>query len=206
MMRTTSLRRWMSTALLTVVVVVPAGAQAQNRGDRAPNREQMEQRFRRQTARMISERLGLDASASQALSEVIRGFEGRRRELGRAELAVRRRVEALMLEGGDDEREAEALITRMIELRSEEASLFADEQRALLEVLSPGQVLQLQSLREDLGRRIRALRGPEGPAARRRGGNRPGARLPGMAWSRPSNPASVFSARAEPDKTVAWER
>ena len=160
----------LAAALITALVVIPTGVQAQNRNDRSQDRQQMEQRFRRQTARMIQQRLGLDDVTSQALSEVIRGFDGRRRELGRAEMAVRRRVEALLLEGEEDGAEAEELLERTIELRAEEARLFADEQEALLDVLRPVQVLQLQSLREDLGRRIRALRGRDGPAARRRGG------------------------------------
>jgi Spy/CpxP family protein refolding chaperone len=171
MMKIASSGARLAAALITALILVPPGVQAQNRGDRAQDRQQMEQRFRRQMARMIEERLGLDDGQSQTLSEVIRGFEGRRRELGRAEMAVRRRVEALMLEGGNDEAEAEVLLSRLIELRAEEARLFADEQAALLEVLSPVQVLQLQSLREEMGRRIRALRGRDGPAARRRGGN-----------------------------------
>lgn len=178
-MKITSAGLRLVAALVTALVLVPPGVQAQSRSDRPQDRQQMEQRFRRQMARMIEERLGLNDAESQALSEVIRGFEGRRRELGRAEMAVRRRVEALMLEGGDDEAEAEGLLSRMIELRAEEARLFAEEQAALLEVLSPVQVLQLQSLREELGRRIRALRGRDGPAARRRGGNDP------LGWAVP---------------------
>ena len=38
-----------------------------------------------------------------------------------------------MLEGGVDEAEAQQLLTRMTELRVEEARLFAEEQAALLE-------------------------------------------------------------------------
>ncbi|MGB1780281.1 MAG: hypothetical protein ACPHQP_12050 [Longimicrobiales bacterium] len=178
-MKITSAGLRLVAALVTALVLVPPGVQAQSRSDRPQDRQQMEQRFRRQMARMIEERLGLNDAESQALSEVIRGFEGRRLELRRVEMAVRRRVEALMLEGGDDEAEADGLLSRMIELRAEEARLFAEEQAALLEVLSPVQILQLQSLREELGRRIRALRGRDGPAARRRGGNDP------LGWAVP---------------------
>ena len=157
------------SALVATLIVAPMSVEAQDRGDRRPNREEMEQRVRRQMARTIQARLGLEMDQSVELSAVIRGFEGQRRELVRAEMAVRRRVEALMLEGGVDEAEAQQLLTRMTELRVEEARLFSEEQEALLEVLTPVQVLELQSLREQLGRRIRALRGRDGPAARRRG-------------------------------------
>lgn len=169
---TTSARRGFRVSVLLVmsVLLVPVGAEAQNRGDRRQDRREMEQRFRRQMARMIQERLGLDDAQSATLSEVVRGFESRRRELGRAELAVRRRVEALIEAGGEDDVEARALLDRAVELRAEEAQLFAEEQEALLEVLTPVQVLQLQSLREELGRRIRSLRGGDGARRRGRGG------------------------------------
>ncbi len=183
-MKTVPLGFRVTLALMTALVVLPAHGEAQNRGGRPQNRQEMEQRVRRQMARMIQERLELDDAQAEALSAVVRGFDGRRRELGRAETAVRRRVEALMLEGGEDDAEAQRLLARMIELRAEEAQLFALEQEALLEVLSPIQVLQLQSLREDLGQRIRSLRGGNGPPARRRGGNGDS-----MAW--PGYPTSL---------------
>ena len=55
-----------------------------------------------------------------------------------------------MLEGGSDDGEATELLTRMTDLRAQEAELFAAEQAALLEVLSPIQVLQMQSFREQI--------------------------------------------------------
>jgi hypothetical protein len=54
----------------------------------------------------------------------------------------------------------------MADLRKEEAATFEAEQAGLLEILSPVQVLRLQALRAEVGRRIRALRGG-------RGGDRP---------------------------------
>lgn len=172
MMKTAPAGFHITLALMTALVVLPAYAEAQNRGGRPQNRQEMEQRVRRQMGRMIEERLSLDDAQAEALSNVVRGLEGRRHELRRAEMAVRRRVEAFMLESGVEDAEAQQLLTRMIELRAEEAQLYAEEQEALLEVLSPVQVLQLQSLREDLGQRIRSLMDGNGPSSRRRGGAR----------------------------------
>ena len=183
MIKTAPLGFHVTLALVTALVLLPAHAEAQNRGVRPQNRQEMEQRVRRQMSRMIQERLELDDAQTEALSEVVRGFDGRRQELERAEMAVRRRVEALMLEGGEGDAGAERLLARMIELRAEEAQLFALEQEALLEVLSPIQVLQLQSLRAELGRRIRSLRGGNGPPSRRRGGNGDSMGWPGSAGS-----------------------
>jgi Spy/CpxP family protein refolding chaperone len=118
----------------------------------------------------MRERLGLDEAEAQRLSEVVQSFETRRRELFGQEQATRRRVEALLLENSTDQDAARELITRMGELRAEEAQLFRDEQAALLDVLTPVQVLRLQELRQDLGRRIRELGGGRGG----RGGFAPG--------------------------------
>ena len=107
---------------------------------------------------------------------------------------MRRRVEALMLEGGQDQSEAAELLERMSVLRIQEAELFQAEQEALLEILTPVQVLQYVSLREQLGQRIRRLRGQAGRGDGRGGGRgggdvRPGGRdVPfggGYAFRRP---------------------
>ena len=162
----------------TLVLTAPVEAQRGPQGRRggAQNREQLEQRVRAQMGRMMRERLDLTEEQSEQLSEVVQGFDEQRRELFRLEQATRRRVEALMLEGGSDEEEARELLTRMTDLRAQEADLFAVEQAALLEVLSPIQVLQMQSFREQIGRRIRALGGGMGdqPGGRRRRGGPPG--------------------------------
>lgn len=78
-----------------------------------------------------------------------------------------------MIEGGADDEAAAALLRRLSELRQEESALFEEEQAALLEVLTPTQVLRLQALREEMGRRIRALRGGDpSDRPRRPGGPR----------------------------------
>jgi len=176
---------------LTVLVASPLllNAQAAQGGRRGgQDREQLEQRIRAQMGRMMQERLGLDEEQAATLATVVQDFEGRRRELFGLEQATRRRVEALLLEGGDAEAEARELMDRMAELRLQEAELFATEQEALLAVLTPVQVLQLQELREDLGRRIRALRGGRGGPGDGRDG-RPRGPGPGAFRDLPPGPA-----------------
>ncbi len=158
--------------IVAVALAVPASAQrgpSGRRGGAPQDRAELERRFRRQMARLVQERLGLTEEQAGQLSTVVAEFEDRRRELGRAEEAARRRVEALMLEGGEDESEAEELLSRMVELRRAESDLFAEEQTALLEVISPMQILQMHTLREQLGRRIREIRGEGGRPGRGRG-------------------------------------
>ena len=159
------------TGLVVLLLASPMYADAQVRGDRSQDREQMEQRFRRQMVRTMQQRLELDDVQVESLLEVLRSHQGDRRRLGQADMAVRRRVEALMLEGATDEAEAEQLMARMRRLRTEEARLFAQEQEELLEFLTAEQVLKLQLIRDDMGRRIQRLRGRDGPEPRSPRGN-----------------------------------
>lgn len=155
--------------LLVTIAPIEAQRPGGGRGSgSSPDRERLEQRVRAQMGRMMQQRLGLNETQAGDLSLVVQGFQAQRQELVRSEQAARRRVEALMLDGNGDQEEARELIERITELRVQDAELFEQEQEALLEVLNPTQVLELQALREDLGRRIRVLRDNR-PDARRGG-------------------------------------
>lgn len=155
-------------AILSVVLLAaPLSAQDRDRRRGPQDREAMEQRVRAQMARMIREELGLTEAEYEPVAEVMSRFHEERRTLVRSEQATRRRVEALLLEGGEDTQEARELLDRLVELREEEAAIFRREQETLLEVLSPVQVLELHTVRERIIRRIRSFRG-------RRGGRGPG--------------------------------
>lgn len=171
-------RRAALTGLLLAVigVLVTSPLAAQNPGGRRgppQDRQEMERRVRAQMARIVQDRLELSNDETARLGEVMQRFEERRREIRRSEMATRRRVEAVMIEGGGDDRAAAELLARLSQLRQEESALFDEEQAALLEVLTPTQVLQLQALREEMGRRIRALRGGERDERPRRPGGGP---------------------------------
>lgn len=197
--RVAAARALLSAAVLACAVSFgrPAEVGAQDRRG-PPDRAQLEQRIRAQMGRMMRERLALDEDQAAALAGVVQDFDGRRRELFQQEQATRRRVEALLLEGSGDQAEARDLMDRMSELRIQEAALFAAEQEALLAVLTPVQVLQLQELREDLGQRIRALRGDrDGPGPdreRRPRGPGPGAFRDGPGGP-PQGPGGAASDR-----------
>ena len=157
---------WALLVTLFALVSTPLVSLAQNA---PPDRAQLEERVRAQMARMMRERLGLTEDQAARLAVVTEGFEGRRRELFDMEQATRRRVEALLRDGGNNQDEARALISSMGDLRAREAALFREEQEALLDVLTPVQVLRLQELRQDFGRRIRALGGRDGEPGSGRG-------------------------------------
>ncbi len=183
-MRTLQLARsgFVLSLLVSLLMVVPLEAQRRPpmvRRGQGPERMELERRVRARMAEMMREQLGLSEEEDARLNEVVQGFQEQRRQVGRQEQALRRRVEALMLEGGQDQAEAAELLERMSALRIQEAELFRAEHEALLEVLTPIQVLRLVALREQLGQRIRRLRGQsgrgDGRGGRRGGGDvRPG--------------------------------
>ncbi len=146
----------------SLLMVVPVEAQrsgppmGRRQGQEA--REQLEQRIRAQMGQIMKERLELDDEQLARLGAVISEFDEQRQGLRREERAIRSRVEALMLEGGDDNDEALALVQRQSALRLREAEVFAAEQESLLEVLTPLQLFQFHAIREQIGERIRRLR------------------------------------------------
>lgn len=154
-----------------IVVLIVAGVGASDvEGQRRPgmagggqDRTELERRIRARFGEMVRQRLDLDDQEARRLSETVQSFQEDRSQLFREEQALRRRVEAVLLEGDPNTEEAQALVERMQELRLEEARLFQREQQALLEFLTPTQLLQFHALREQMGQRIRQLRGRPGP-------------------------------------------
>lgn len=165
----TSVKTLRAVLLVALVALVASPIAAQESRDRrgGQDREQLMERIRARMAAMTQERLGLTDAESERLSEVVRRFEQQRRELARSDMALRRQVDALAENDVSDE-EATALLTEMVELRRQEGQLFEAELVALGEVLTPSQIIEFQALREEMGRRIRSLRGGD-----RRNGREP---------------------------------
>ncbi|MEJ2202600.1 MAG: periplasmic heavy metal sensor [Gemmatimonadota bacterium] len=171
---------WLTLAVLLAAGLGPSHIQGQRRPGMGPgqNRADLERRIRARFGEMVRERLDLDDERAQRLNETVQSFQEDRSTLFREEQALRRRVEAVLLEGDPEAEEARGLVERMQELRLEEARLFQREQQALLEFLTPIQLLRLHALREQMGQRIRQLRGGPGPGRRLEGGGVPPGFLP----------------------------
>jgi Spy/CpxP family protein refolding chaperone len=121
---------------------------------------------------MMQQRLGLSSEESARLDSTVEAFRERRQRLVADEQALRRRMEAIALEQEPTEAEARTLLARMQELRDQEVRLFQAEQQALMEVLTPVQLVRFHAMREQLGQRIQQLRGGMGPGAGRPPGGR----------------------------------
>lgn len=167
-MRLTSFARGAGAALLALSALGSALAAQQRMpppgGNRNPQRIELERRLRERYANMVKERLGLSEEQSQQLEQAVESFTEPRERLMSDEQALRRRIEAILIEQDPSDDEARSLLTRMQELRVEETRVFQAEQDALLQFLTPVQVVRFHALRERLGQRIQQLRGgPTGP-------------------------------------------
>ncbi|MCH2465571.1 MAG: hypothetical protein MK237_06680 [Gemmatimonadetes bacterium] len=167
---------------LSLMTVTPLEGQRGRRGGRRgpppPERAELQQRVRVRMDEMIRERLDLTEKEWEEIGDEARGFEQERGALMRQEQALRLRVDALILEGSEDDEEAGEILDRLITLRRQELELFQREQERLLEILSPSQLVRFQNMREQLGEQIRRLRGGrDGP---RRGDELDGGVPPGL--------------------------
>ena len=146
------------------------------RGPPPPSeRSGLEQRVRVRMDQMIRQELDLNEDEWKAVGDNARDFDMKRRELMRSEQALKRRVEAIALEGGANDEEAGEILDQLIALREQELQLFQEEQERLLEILSPSQLVRFQNMREKLGEQIRRLR-------RGREGLRPSVQLDGQEY------------------------
>jgi hypothetical protein len=165
-----------------LTLAAPLAAQRPPAGRRGFDRVELEERIRAQMGRLIRERLALDSATAAELSVAMRDFEDRRRALASEEREARRRAEALMRREAAvadsvaaRDQEALGVLRQMADLRQREIALAREEQERLLEILTATQVLELQALRAQLGRRIMMLRGDrEGPGDFRRRRRGPG--------------------------------
>ncbi|MGD8320247.1 MAG: Spy/CpxP family protein refolding chaperone [Gemmatimonadota bacterium] len=173
MSRSPVLRASVLAMALSAAAAVPGLAQ-QRPPERRMDRMELERRVRARFGQMVKERLGLTDEQAARLAETVESFRQDRQSLFREEQALQKRVEAALLEGGPSDDEARTLLDQMQKLQFDEAKLFQSEQEALLQVLTPSQLVRFHALREQMGRRIQQLRGGPGMSGRRGPGGGPG--------------------------------
>jgi len=166
----------MAGLLMTALMVV--GAQdlvAQRRG--GGQRMQMERRIQARFDNLVQEELGLSDNQVGRLQSLVEEFRGRRLDFSQSERNTRgrvRRVGALGRGRDLSEQEAREILADMLDLSDREATLFREEQEGLLEIMSAPEVVHYIVMRQQLGDRIRALRGGGGPGRGLQGGRGPG--------------------------------
>lgn len=178
--------------VLLAVPLWPTAVEAQRRGQRDPGqqeelmgqtREVLEARLRSFFGRAVKTRLDLSDAEMEEVQAIFRTFAAERQELAREEQVLRRSLGPALRETREDLSEAEAreVLNHLVALRVREAQIFRQEQEALLEILTPTEVVRLYQLREAFANRIMQMRG-RGPG-RPGGGGPPGG--PGRFFDRP---------------------
>ncbi len=164
----------MTAGLLAAALLTGSAEElvAQRRG--GGQRAEMELRIQARFDNLVREELQLGDDQMRRLQEAVGDFNGRRREFAQRERGTRARVGRLGGPGGGrelTEEEASQILAEMLELSDQEATLFREEQEALLQILSPQEAVRYIMMRQRLGDQIRGVRG--------RGGGGPGSGPPG---------------------------
>lgn len=175
--------RWsvVFAGLLLAGLPLAQSLQGQQRGQE--RRNVLEQRVRERFSQAIKTQLELTDEELQDLGATLDRFQAVRADLAERRRRARTRVRLLgQTDLGGAELTDEAASTTLAilaELADAEARLFQDEQNALLEILTPSQVLLFTRLRDALNERIRRQRQNSGGAGPQRGGLGP---PPGGGW------------------------
>ncbi len=164
-------RAWgvlMTAGLLATALLTGSAEEliAQRRG--GGQRAEMELRIQARFDNLVREELQLGDDQMRRLQEAVGDFTGRRLDFAQRERGTRARVGRLGGRGGGQElteEEASAILAEMLELSDQQATLFREEQEALLEILSAPEVVRYIVMRQRLGDMIRGVRG-RGPTDR----------------------------------------
>ncbi len=162
--------------LMAVLLMGSAQELVAQRGGRG-SRSDMELRVQARFDNLVREELDLGDDQWRQLQEAVGTFNTRRLEFLQSERGTRARVGRLGGPGGGrelSEEEASAILAEMLELSDQEATLFREEQEALLQILTAPEVVRYIVMRQQQGDLIRNIRGRGAPGRGRQGGPRPG--------------------------------
>jgi len=167
------------TVGLLIATLLTGGAEelvAQRGGGRG-SRADMELRIQARFDNLVREDLNLGVDQMRRLQGAVGDFTTRRLDFSQRERGTRARVGRLGGPGGGQElteEEASAILAEMLELSDQEATLFREEQEALLQILTAPEVVRYIVMRQQQGDLIRNIRGRGGPGPGRQGGRRQG--------------------------------
>ena len=127
--------------------------------DRAPGRQQLEQRLRTGMANVVRKRIGLNDEQMSKLARTNARFDARRRSLNQSEHAERIELRAQVVagQGANQERIASAL-DHVLQIQRDRIDLQIEEQRELATFMSPLQRARYAALQEQIRRRLQGVR------------------------------------------------
>jgi len=170
-------------AIVCAVAATPVAAQQvapPARTDTA--RAQLEGRVRERFARVVKERVGLNDDQMKRLQDVQTKYDQQRRPLALEERSARLQLRGIVInEQSADQKQVDGLLARLIDIQKRRVQMLESEQRDLSAFMTPVQRAKFMGIREQLRKRVEAMR-DGGPA---RGAGRAGAARPGGMRPRP---------------------
>lgn len=123
------------------------------------DRTQIERRIMSQFRSLVRRELGIDSATTDALFGVVEAMQEERRALRIREIGLERRLSGTGVYLSEEQ--SIAALDEFLALKREELRLLEAEHARLEAVLAPGQLLRFYVLRDQMGERIRRLRGGE---------------------------------------------
>ncbi len=147
------------TALVAPLLAPPLAAQQGPPARGSMDRTQVEQRILTQFRALVQREIGVDSATVDVLFGVVESMQEERRALRTREMRLERRLDGTGIYLSE-EQSTEAL-EEFLAIKREALRLLELEYERLEAVLEPGQLLRFYTLREQMGERIRRLRGGE---------------------------------------------
>jgi hypothetical protein len=177
--------------LFALALGAAASADAQRPGRPGPGRGQqgrpdqrrneLEDEVRRNFARAVRERVGLNDEQMQKLGPLTRKFEDQRRQIQVDERDARTKLQALVLIGSDsDSARIRGFLAQLSDMRRRRMQVDDAEQKELAAIMTPLQLAKFLGFQEQVRRRLEQARpfpgGPpdDMPGSGRRPGGPPG--------------------------------
>lgn len=161
MMRSGLFERFRPGFVVMGLVAVMSGsfatsAAAQGSRQERPSRAEMESQFRERFQADVRRRLGLTEAQSNAVQAIVEDMQSDRRTLAMREVRLQRRMAS---DTTMTEAQSEVALDELVAIKREESRLMTVETARLRDVLPAAKVIAFYQLREEMGRRIRTLRG-----------------------------------------------
>lgn len=126
---------------------------------RDSGRARLEGQLRQRFARVVRERVGLNDEQMNRLQQIETRFEQQRRPLALEERSARLTLRGqLVNEPAADQKQVDALITKLLDIQKRRIALVEQEQRELGAFMTPVQRAKFLAIQEQLRRRVNQMR------------------------------------------------
>jgi len=163
--------------VLAAIAAIPVGS-VTSYGQRAvdplrarvppPQRQELERRFREQSADIVRRQLQLNNDQMSRLQAVNQQFEGQRLALLAEERQARQALRDELASSTPNQQKVATLLDQLMGVSRRRLDVIANEQRELAKFVTPVQRAKYLGLQNQLRQRMDEVRGRDAPRAKRR--------------------------------------